>query len=217
MPVVEVDGLGKVVPLGVAPRSAHEPVQEVLGHVHQHEAGKDLVGAEAVAQERRRRRPRSAAEHAQQQHGGNGQRRVPLGGQNGNGGARQGAGDELALGADVPEVGAEADRQTGADQRQRRGLDHQFLQRPQGGQRTDEVDVDAIQRIDAAGGEQDAPEQHGERQGDERRGHLHGPAALRAFLQHQLHAPASRPGAPPVSRAPAMSRPTRSRSMASAG
>ena len=48
----------------------------------------------------------------------------------GNHAAQHGADGELALGADVPDIGPIADRETDADQHQRRRLDDELLDRP---------------------------------------------------------------------------------------
>ena len=68
LPVLEGDRLREVVSVGVPPRPPHQPVEEVLRDVHQHQAGQDLVGSEPVAEQRRDPGPRHAAEHAQHQH-----------------------------------------------------------------------------------------------------------------------------------------------------
>ena len=43
-----------------------------------------------------------------------------------------------------------ADGESGADEHQRRRLDDELLERPERGQRLDEIDIEPVQRIDAA-------------------------------------------------------------------
>ena len=177
----------------VSPRPSNQPVEEILRDVHQHQTREDLVGSEPVAEQRGDRGPRHAAEHAHQHHERKREGRCDVRRQDRNGAARDSARRELALGADVPEVRPEADRETGADQHQRGGLHDELLDRPQGRHRLDEVDVERMQRIEPARGENDAAHQDRECDGDHGRGRGHHRTRLRALLELQPHAAAPPP------------------------
>ena len=76
--LVEGTAVGKIVPLGIAPRPARQIVDQELRDIDQHQAGQDLVGAEADFQQRGDRRVGHAAEDAEDQHQRKHQRPVPV-------------------------------------------------------------------------------------------------------------------------------------------
>jgi hypothetical protein len=78
------------------------------------------------------------------------------------------ADQELALGADVPHIAAEAQRQAQAAQDQRRGLQAQLGERAQAVEGFEQEDRQALDRILAQGAEQDGGHHDGDGQGDER-------------------------------------------------
>ena len=99
--------------------------------IDQHQAGQDFIGAEAVLEEGRNRGQGHAAQYAQHQHEQQTSAATAMSGKNtGTMAAEYSARRELALGADVPDIGEIGDAKPGADQRQRRGLDDQLLDRP---------------------------------------------------------------------------------------
>jgi hypothetical protein len=53
---MKVAAFGKVEAFGIAPWSAHHPVEQKLRDIDQHQAGQDLVGVEPGFQKRRDRR-----------------------------------------------------------------------------------------------------------------------------------------------------------------
>jgi hypothetical protein len=79
---------------------------------------------------------------------------------------------QLALGADVPDVGHVADGKAGAHQDQRGRLDDELFDRPQGGHRLDKIDMERIQRVETARrkddgtGEQSQSDRHNRRKPD---------------------------------------------------
>ena len=168
----------------------------MLGDVDQHQADQDLVGVEAVAQQRDDGGPEHAAEHAGEQDRGD----DPAPGRPCRPAARRRRRDradhELALGADVPDVGAEAHRQAERDQHQRRRLDRQLAQRVGVLRRLDEEDVEPAQRVLAEQQEQHVPITHGDRQRQQRRGERHQPRRLRAGFKLKHGRPPSRPARP---------------------
>jgi hypothetical protein len=60
--------LRKVETLRIAPGTAHQPVEEQLRDIDQHQAGQDLIGVEARLQEGRHGGIGRAASHAEHQH-----------------------------------------------------------------------------------------------------------------------------------------------------
>ena len=121
----------------------------MLGDVDQHQADQDLVGVEAVAQQRDDRRPRPCRRARRRPAPAATIQRAacpwsaciatPLGGDR--------ADDELAFGADVPDVGAKADREAERDQQQRRRLHRQLGQRVGALHRLDEEHLQPAQRV----------------------------------------------------------------------
>ena len=129
--------------LRIAPRPAHQIVEQQVGDIDQHQAGEDFAGAEAHLAQRRDQRIERAAERAEHQH----RRQHPGAGIGAMGDDREPAAahradDELAFGADIPDIGEIAERQADRDHHQRRRLHGDFLQREGIGQRLDEIDVE---------------------------------------------------------------------------
>ena len=75
----------------------------------------------------------------------------------------------VALGADVPDVGAKADRQAEGDQQQRRRLHRQLGERVGAPHRLDEEDGEAAQRVLAEDQEQARADDDRDRERDQRR------------------------------------------------
>src|SRR3546814_4135553 len=76
---------------------------------------------------------------------------------------------ELALGADVPHVGAKADGEADPDQDERRTLHHELAPAVEAGERRDEEMVERAAGIVAHGEEKQEAGQHGERDRQQRR------------------------------------------------
>ena len=104
-PAFEADRFREIVAVRIAPRAAHQPVEEKLCDVHEHEAGEDFVHPESVSEQGGDARPRHSSERAEQEHRGQHQEGVPTRRENGHRGAGDGPGRELTFRADVPEVG----------------------------------------------------------------------------------------------------------------
>ena len=126
---------GKFMPSGSFQGPEHQHAQQQLGHIGQHQADQDLADVEAGLEEGRDGAPGQAAQDAGQAH----QRQNPdpvlaIEGQR-DAAARDGAHDELALGADVPDIGPEPCREPDRDHHQRRGLQGEFRQALHGQQR----------------------------------------------------------------------------------
>ena len=192
--LAEEDGLREVEAHRIAQRAGDEIVEELQRNARQHEGGEDLVGVAAGAQRRRDAGPEGAGEPAGKNHRRQEQRRG--GGLEGDGERPGGdrADDELAFGADVPDLRAVADRQPLRDQEQRPGLQKQLPDAVPGGQRLHEEGVGHRRRRAAEQAEEDraGEERRGER--DERHRQRGGARALGARLEAEVkHArPASR-------------------------
>ena len=131
----------------IAPWAAHQPVKEQLGDVDQHQADEDFVGVEAGFQECRNAGKQSTADSPHNQHQRQNKRRLPLRHENRQHGAADRPHSKLTLGADIPVVGAIADRQPHRDQDQGGRLDCQFVQRPDFQQRLDEKAVQCVDGV----------------------------------------------------------------------
>jgi hypothetical protein len=111
--------------------------------------------------------------HAGQQDGTTIQRPGVLAGQQRDAAGRDRADHELAFGADVPDVGAEAHGQPQRDEQQRRGLDHQLADARSrdliGSQKNT---CRPAHRVLAQRHEQQHADQHGDRQRQQRRSEL---------------------------------------------
>ena len=155
--------------LRIAPGPAHQIIEDELRDIDQHEAGQDLVDAEPGLQEGRDQAVERAADDAEQQH----ERQHPEAGiravgLEGEPAAEHGADHVLALGADVPEIGAKAIGQADGDERQRRRLDEEFLQRPGIAQGLEHIDVEgrdgrASHQPDDEAGDQERGDEGGDR------------------------------------------------------
>jgi hypothetical protein len=113
----------------IAPGTAHHVVEEKIRHIHQHQAGENLAGAEPDFADRRDQRVKCTGRGTEQQHRG----KYPGPGVGAVRFHRQptagdGADQELSFGADVPDVGKIAQRQTNGDHHQRCRFDRDFLQ-----------------------------------------------------------------------------------------
>ena len=114
--------------------------------IGQHQADEDLVGVEAGAQEAPGSPPRPCRRAMPAMHiSGSSQQPVGRIERQRDAAAGERADGVLALGADVPDVGAEADDEADRDQDQRRGLDQQ-LGEP--AQRSSAADEDQPQRLE---------------------------------------------------------------------
>ena len=114
---------GKFKP-AIAQRAGHEIIKQLERHAGQHECRQDLAGVAAHAQERRDPRPRRAGERADDNHRRQDQHRIAvLEGERERPGGDT-ADDQLTLSADIPHVGAVADREALRDQQQRSGFQH---------------------------------------------------------------------------------------------
>ncbi len=153
---IELGGSREVQAVRIAPWATHHIVQAKIGDVDQHEAGENFARAEIDATQCRYESVESPADRAKDEHpdqhpmadiGAVGADRKPASAHRAN--------QELPLGADVPDVGDVAKRQTNCDHDQWRRFDRDLLQREGVGQRLDKVDVKRFQRILADDREQD--------------------------------------------------------------
>ena len=146
-------GLREAEAVGIAKRPLDGPGEQELRHVDEHERDKNLVGVELVAKKRRDRAPESAAERRGQHDEDDepGARRVVA--HQGDRAARNGARNELALGADVPDVGAEAHHEAHGAEQQRRHLDAHLGPAAQAVERRDEEGDEGLDGILAERGE----------------------------------------------------------------
>ena len=195
LPALERHGLREIISLGVAPRPTHQPVEQQLRHIDQHQTGQDFIGPEAVLQSRWNSREHRPAETTKHQHHNQRQRRLPGGEIDRDRRTEQRPDRQLSLGADIPNIGGIANRQPRPDQHQGRRLDDQFLDRPERGYRLNEVDVERLGRVEAEAGEDDPSGHHGDRDRQQRRQQRHRPGALTAFFQDYLHGAAAVPPA----------------------
>ena len=186
VPGLQVAGAGEAEAFGVLQQPQRDRGQELFSHIDQHQRDQDFVGAEAGLENCRDHRPDPAAECAGEDHEGEDQER--LGGVEGKAGpgAKDGAHDVLALGADVPDAGAEAQRQADGDQHQRRAF-HQELRSVVEGklakQRFPENGADRLNRRFAKRGKQQPAKKHRRQHRHQRRRHRPGPRRLRPFLK----------------------------------
>ena len=195
LPIGERHGLREVMARRIAPGAAHQPIEQQLHDIDQHEAGQNLIGAEAVLEEGRNRGPGHAARHTQRQHDDEGERRLPFRKEHRDCAADDGAGGELALGPDVPDIGQIGDRQTGADQGKGCCFDGELLKLPEivvlpGPEifdRVEEIDAQRLERIETLQREDDGASDDGERDGDDRRQHRHLPRMLAALFKQKPH------------------------------
>ena len=116
----------------------------------------------AVLEQRRDCAIGHAADHAHHQHGNQRQRRLPGGKHDRHHAAENGAHGQLAFGADVPHIGEITHGKAGADQHQRRCLHQKLLDRPLRRERLDEIDIERIERIEAAQRKDDGAGDHRE-------------------------------------------------------
>ena len=98
------------------------------------------------------------------------------------------ADDELAFGADIPDIGDVAEREPNGDHHQRRRFDDDLLQREAVGQGLDEIDVERADRILAHDREQDRKGDDRQRHRDQRRSDRNDGRPFGALFKHQLHA-----------------------------
>src|SRR5690606_6429892 len=124
-------------------------------------------------------------------------------------GTRHGTDDELPFRADVPVVGAEADRKPDGDQYEGCRLYRQLMQRPGLVQGIDKIVVERLARVLAKREKQGGTRDEGKPQRNEGRKHTEKRRALRPFDELDAHHTVSSSGSPEVAsgRAPPMSRP----------
>jgi hypothetical protein len=108
--------LGKAIAFRIAPGAGDEIDQDQLRHVGQHQAGQDLAGIEAGAQEGGDGGPGHAPQRACEDHGGQQQRAGAVVEEQGEAAAGERPHGVLPLGADVPDIGPEAEGKAGADE-----------------------------------------------------------------------------------------------------
>ena len=179
---------GKVHSLRIAPRTAHHVVEAEIGDIDQHQAGEDFAGAEIHAADRRDKTVERAAERAEHEHG----RQHPMAdigavGAHGKPTSAHCAGDELAFGADVPDVGDVAEREPNRDHHKRRRLDGDLLEGERVGQRLDEIDPDRVHRVLAHDREQDREGDDRQHHGDQGRCDRDHRRPFGPAFKHQLH------------------------------
>ena len=93
----------------------------------------------------------------------------------------------LAFGSDVPDIGPEADSQSGSNQNEGRGLDAKILPFVGVEQRRKEDAGNRFSPVVADRGEDDGPGNHGGDDCDDRRQPHHHPAGFLAFDQLNAH------------------------------
>ncbi len=160
----------EVVALRIAPGPVHQGGEEQDRNVGQHQAGQDLVGFEARLQPSRDRRPGHATRRAEDDHRRQQERALHLV----EGKRETAAGNrpdgELSLGADVPDVGAKAERQADSDEDDRRRLHEKLGETIKRADRRDEKLVEPLQRTAPHEREDGGSAQNRERHGEKRRG-----------------------------------------------
>ena len=191
----------------VAPRTAHQVIEQEIGDIDQHQAGEDFAGAEPHLADRRYQGVQRAADRSQQHH----RRQYPRAGVGAlrlhrKPGSGDGTDQELSFSADVPGVSEIAEREADRDHHQRRCLDRDFLQRIAVDEGIDEVDAERGNRVLTEDRKQDAHGHERQADRDQRRNQRNRVRPLGALFKHQLHAPLPsapecfRPSAGPVSR-----------------
>ena len=140
--------------------------------------------------------------------------------------AENGSHHVLPLGADVPEIGAEAIGQADGDERERRRLDDELLERPRVAQRPADVDLEGGERRAAHEPDHHAGDEEGDQEGGNGREHAGDARHLGARRELKPHARSrvrrpssrarSRRGSTRPSAAPAPSSPPRITAMRSA-
>jgi hypothetical protein len=143
----ESDRLRKVVPGRVLPRAVDQVAEHLIGDIDEHQADEDLVGIEAVAEEGHDAGPGHAADDTADDHRGDDPAPGLRPGGHGDAAGGDSAEDELAFGADVPDVGAEADGEAEADENERRRLDRELGECVDALQRLEEEDLQAAHRV----------------------------------------------------------------------
>ena len=130
--------LRKVEAVGIAPGIVHQETQQQDGNVVQHQADQDLVGVESGLEKGRNGGPGHAAQNAGDRHGGQQQRRLDLVEGQRHGAAGDGPHGQLALGADVPDIGAKPESQADGAEHDRGRLDEELRQAVERGDRRDD-------------------------------------------------------------------------------
>src|SRR5215831_6160999 len=171
--VGELDGDREVVAVRVSPRAEHQVLDEEVGHVGQHEAHQDLVRVQLRAQERGDRRPQHSADRAGEDHARQRPGAPLLLEVDRDAGREDAAEVHLPLGADVPDVGAEPDRESERDQAERRGLEEQLAHAVRVADRIHEIDAERAHRILTERGEDREADDQRQRRGEHRREPLH--------------------------------------------
>ena len=185
----QVAASGEAVAVGVAQEIERHRRLNGLGHIDEHERDEDLVRLEADAQEGGDRRPEHPARKTGDDHQGKNQ---PAGfhwieGEAGSGGS-QCADDILALGADVPNARTEAEGQANRDKDQRACFDEKLGPRIRSEIAEDRIVKDRPDRLErrlAEKGEDTTANDHGDHDGENRRGIDPSLAGHSPFLKHQ--------------------------------
>src|SRR5499426_1552212 len=171
--VGELDGDREVVAVRVPPWPEDEVLHEQVRDVGQHEAHQDLVRVQLRAQERRDRRPKHPADRAGEDHARQRPGAPVLLEVDRDAGREDPTEVHLPLGADVPDVGAEPDREPERDQAERRGLEEELAHAVRVADRVDEVDPERAHRILAERREDREADDQRQRGGEQRREPLH--------------------------------------------
>ena len=183
----ELLALREIESFRIAPRLVHQPAQQEVGDVNQHQAHQDFVGVEAGAQQRRDRRPQHAADGAGDDHRGQNQAAFAAVKIQCDTACKDGAEDELTFGTDVPDVRPIAACQADPDQHQRRSLEQQLGKPVEIVDRVDEERVERLHRVLAQRREQDEPGDHGQHRRKQRRQIAHDARRFRARFEFEPH------------------------------
>ncbi len=162
-------GLGKAITFRIFPGAGHEIDQQQLRHIGQHQAGQDLAGIEPGSQQRWDCCPNHAAQQAHQHHRREGPPTTVLADMQREAAGEDGAQGELAFGADIPDIGAKAQRQADADQDQRRCLDAKLRQASGRDDRRHQEGIEGGAGIMPHEGENATRRDHGQNESQDRR------------------------------------------------
>jgi len=161
----------------------HEEQQQVQRDVVEHDAGKDFVGVELRAQPGGEPGPGRTRAGACQHYPGQRPAAVPVDQLQGHGAAGQGADQQLAFGADVPDARLVGHCQAEGAKQDRQRLDQQFGHAVPIADRGDQQGVQGFQRGMAEQGEQQHAAEQGQHGGQQRRQPEHGARLLAAWFQ----------------------------------
>ncbi len=159
--IAEHAGLREIEAFRVLPGAEHQRGECQPGDIGQHQADQNFVHAEPGAQKSRDGGPGHAAGNARKAHQRQNPEPVLAPERERHAAAGDRAHGQLALGADVPHIGAEAGRQAHGHHRQRAGFQCQFGQPVGGEQRRDEEGIQRQGRLGTDGGEDQRAGNHG--------------------------------------------------------